>query len=252
MKIINNSFWVLIFCFCFTGRLNAQDDNKTKSNISISLEFGQAFPGKDLAQRFGNHQMAGTGLYWYHAPTNIRYGLNANYLFGVNIKEDVISSLRNDNQVFLGVDNNYGNILLRQRGFLIDAVCTKTFGLFKKNKSSGLELGLGVGLMQHKIRIQVETNNVPLLLGEAVKGYDKNSVGPSLKQIMGFKWRSINTNANVSLLFEITEGFTKPTQALDFNTLEINEDRRFDVEYALKLAYYLPLKSKVNLEEVYY
>ncbi len=247
-----NSFGLSILFICCTFSICSQDEFKINSNITISLEYGYAIPSQDLALRFGNHSLAGTGLYWYNAPLNLRYGISANYMFGIKIKEDVISSLRNENQVLLGVDNNFANVLLRQRGFLIDAVCTKTFGLFKKNRSSGIELGIGVGLMQHKVRIQVETNNVPLLLGDAVKGYDRNSVGPSLKQIAGFRWRSIKTNANVSLLLEVTEGFTRPTQALDFNSLQVDNERRFDVDFAIKLAYYLPLKTRVPSEDIFY
>lgn len=248
-------FNTLILCLFISihSTLDAQENsNKIPSNIGISLEFGFASPSADLATRFGNHTIAGTGLYWYNAPLNLRYGVSFDYLFGIKVNEDPISNLRNENGVFLGLDNNYATVLLRMRGILLDAVVTKTFPILKNNRSTGIEIGIGAGIMQHKIRIQPESNNIPLFTNETVRGYDRNTIGPSIKQIVGFHWRAIKSNANMSLLLEVTEGFTSPTNPVDFNTGNINNDSRLDIDMAVKLAYYLPLKRKVPVEEIYY
>ncbi len=249
-KLIHISFLLVL------SHLGYSQDEKpalTKpSTFSISAHFGYGVPFADMKNRFGNNSIAGGGLYWYNFKSGLKYGISLDYIFGPKVNEDVISNLRNENGILLGVNNDYANVLLRERGLLVDFTVTKTLKLTSKETNSGLAIGLGVGIMQSKVRIQVEGGNVPILAGDAIRGYDRNVVGPSLKQLIGYHYISNKSNANFSAFLEISEGFTKPTAPLNFNTMEFDDSRRLDVLVSLKIAYYLPLTKTTPLEEIYY
>jgi hypothetical protein len=92
-------------------------------------------------------------------------------MFGGDVKETgILDSLRNSDYRIIGINGAYSNITISQRGYFLLAKGGKVFPVFKRNRNSGIMVSGGVGFMQHKIRIAVPDNNVPLLDKEAAQG----------------------------------------------------------------------------------
>ena len=106
-------------------------------------------------------------------------------MLGESVKENVISSLQLDNNAFLGNDGGYADVFLRMQGAYVGLYLNKIIISSKKNPNAGLNLGLGVGLLQHNIRINVESKNAPQFSNDYAKGYDRRTLGPALKQNIG-------------------------------------------------------------------
>jgi len=173
-------------------------------------------------------------------------------LFGDNVKEDVVSSIRLDNGRILGNNEAYGDVFLRERGTYLGFYIDKIFLARPNNKCSGLAFGLGAGILQHKIRIQDEQNSIGQLSGDYMKGYDRNSMGPYLKQALKYLHIGKNKSINYSLSLNITEGFTKNTRGYNFDTQLPDNDRRMDILISIELKWYLPIFDLREPEEIFY
>jgi hypothetical protein len=61
----------------------------------VSIHFGGHLPGGDLQKRFGPNLNIG-GSFMYKTKKNWLFGIESSYMFGRNVKEDVLSQLKNE------------------------------------------------------------------------------------------------------------------------------------------------------------
>jgi len=185
---IKKQVWSLAIIFLFIGNTNvfAQGEEEVKSKeakyILVNLSYSFQDPGGDMANRYGWNSSAGLGID-YLTSENWIFGGQVDYLFGTRVKEDVLANLRNVNGNLIGNNRSIANIRLTQRGWNANVLFGKLIPIRKEKRLFGIRATAGVGILQHKIRIQQDPASlVPQTTGEYRTGYDRLSNGLSVSK----------------------------------------------------------------------
>ena len=105
--------------------------------------------------------------------------------------------------------------------------------------------------MQHKIRIQVETNNVPNLEDEYLKMYDGLSNGLSASLFIGWMHMSDKGKGHFYAGLDLNNGFTQNRRNYNYNVNGPITKLRNDLLIGLKLGWVIPISKRTN-QEFYY
>jgi len=216
------------------------------------FSYGLQLPGGDLSQRFGRHFSLGLGVDFLTADSNWSLGLEGQFLFGNEVRQDVLAPLRTPEGLIYGNDQRVADIQLRQRGFYLGLIAGKLISLSEANPRSGLRLALGGGLLQHQIRIQDDPGrSAPQLSDEKKKGYDRLSNGPALHQYLGYQLLRKDGRVNFSFGLECFQAFTRNRRDLNFDTRRREDALRLDLVFGLRATWILPFYLGAG-ENIYY
>jgi len=220
--------------------------------VVLNFSYGYQFPFEDLEDRFGNNGVLHTGVECW-TKNNFFIGLESSFLFGSTVKQDVLAGLRTQEGFIIGNDRDVADIQLRERGFYASGLVGKLFPLLENNDRSGIRATLGLGLLQHKIRIQDDPQrNVASLTTELKKGYDRLTNGLALSQFIGYQHLANNRQLNFSIGVEFIEGFTQNRRSFDFDTQMQDTSMRLDVLLALRVTWVLPFYLNETAEDIIY
>ena len=234
----------------------AQNRKNTYTALLIQANYGIQTPVGDLADRFGSNFSIGGGVDVLTEKRNWILGIKGNNLFGKNVKEDVLASLRDQDGFIIGNSGagvgSYSLIVLRQRGFYMGAHLGKLVALSKKNPRSGLRLTLGAGLLQHKVRIQDESGDVNQIAGAYANGYDQLSNGLAIEEFIGYQHIGLNRGVNFYAGFEFTQAFTQNRRNFNFATRTKDTTKRFDALLGFRLGWLIPIYIGEKGEDLIY
>ena len=220
--------------------------------FAISAEIGLQNGFADLGERFGYGGIAG-GSFLYKSAGNITMEANYGFFFGNIVKEDsVLASLRTANGDIIGRDGGPADVFLYQRGFVASARIGKIFPIIGPNPNSGIHLAIGGGVLQHKIKIIEVAEQVPQLLGEYKKGYDRLTYGFTLSQSIGYQHFSNYRLLNFYVGAEIYEGFTQNRRSINFDTKASEPTQRIDILANLVIRWYFPLYRRQASDYYFY
>ena len=251
----NRKIFLLAVSFLFLFRSFGQVDiSDTTIHIPMFYaSFSYQVPGGDLADRFGANANIGGGFQW-KTNTNWVFGGDFNYIFGstIKIEDELMSNLRTESGHYIDQAGNFGIVNNYERGYFVSLKVGKVIPVLSPNPNSGILLMAGVGYVQHKIRIEVTDNNIPQLMGDYKKGYDRLTGGISLSQFIGYMFFSNSKLANFYGGFEVTEAFTKPLRDVNFDTRKPDEvSNRLDLFFGVRVAWIIPLMKRLP-DKVYY
>lgn len=172
------------------------------------------------------------------------FGLDFNYGFGRNMKEDVLSQMKNSDG-FL-VDNSGYPADLRLSERVIDIVlhAGKLLPFGSLNKNSGLVLDAGFGYMQHRIHFVDANVQVAAVNGDIRNGFDRLTNGIVASQFIGYLYLSDSRLLNFYMGFESYEGFTKSVRKLNYDTGLPDTQSRVDILLGFRAGWILPLYSR--------
>lgn len=244
---------ILLLVFLFIGtQLSAQNTNDNSGDVFMfTVHYKIQEAGGDLAERFGRSTAIGAS-FDYLTTKNFIFGATGSFQYGIDVKEDVLASLRDSNGDIIGSNSGIASVVLRQRGLYLGAEVGKLFPLSKKRRS-GIRFTVGAGFLQHKIRVQDDTNSVPQVDGEYIKGYDRLSNGLALSQFIGYQIMSNNRKINMYIGIEATQGFTQNRRSFNFDTMTIPNGKRMDTFIGLKLGWtILSYFRSEDVSEIYY
>ncbi len=235
---------VVAFLF-FVSFAHSQVNIKDSSIYTpfVGVSYGYYFPAGDMKNRFGNNSALQlnvdfkTKKYW-------TFGLNGSYLFGKDIKENLFDRIASPEGYIINSNGEIADVRVYERGFTIAATAGRLLALKKPNPNSGLLFTVGVGFMQHKIRIETIGNNVPQLSKEYKKGYDRLSNGVLLSENLGYLYLSNNRLVNFYIGIECMQAFTKSRRSYDYDLMKQDNTKRIDILYGGKLMWILPLYKK--------
>jgi len=247
----------VILFFCLTGFYHGAE---AQINLSEKIEFPFAavhyayqIPGHDLAQRFGNNSQIGASFF-YKFRSNLVTGVEGSFLFSENVR-------RNDQYLRLiaASDGNviseagtFAGIFFHQRGFNLQARVGGIIPIFGPNPNSGLLILGGAGMLQHKIRIEVEGNNVPQLRGDYRKGYDRLTSGPSISQYIGYVYFDNEHTINFQVGLEFTQAWTQSRRSFDFDRMQPDIKKRFESLWGVRIGWLLPLIKRAPRDYYYF
>jgi hypothetical protein len=234
-------FILMLFCVsCFYGQ---SDTSEVKiSMFSANLGYGIDYPGGDLSKRFGQSLSFITGMEYL---INGKDGIGIDYIFnfGNKVKEDIFLGFRNENGYVIGIDGSPSILFLRQRGNYLGLNYSRIFK--PSNKTSGLKLSLGAGILTHSIRVVDDSRNLILAENPYLKGLDRFTKGLAFKQELVYQHHSKNKAFHFNIGFNIMEGFTKQLRKVNFDTGERVVANRLDILYGIRVTWMIPLSKSI-------
>lgn len=214
----------------------------------ISLSYGYQFPDGDMAQRFGENSIIQLNID-YKTRKQWIFGINGSYLFGKRIRETgIFDNLITSEGYIISQSGEFADVRLYERGFTIAATAGRMFSTIKPNPNSGIVVNVGVGVMQHKMRIEVIGNDVPQLSKQYKKGYDRLTNGLLLTEDLGYMYLSNNRILNLYFGLQLMQGFTQNRRSYNFDQMQQDTKKRLDMLYGGRIAWILPLYKKAPQE----
>lgn len=248
-------FKIALFFLLHFVAIHAQRNLPKNFNaFNINASFGAQIPKSDMSVRFGNFLGVGGGVEYVRIPSGWSFSLYAQYLFGQDVREDVLAKIRTTDGNIIGETNNYADVVLRMRGLYTGATVAKIFKLHDNgNRFGGIRLALGGGWLNHHIRIQDNSQgSVPHLDVVYAKGYDRYSSGIALTQFIGYQMVSRDRTYNFFAGFEFTEGFTRNRRGFNFDTMQRDDLKRRDILYGARIGWSISLFTNVDANELEY
>lgn len=235
---------LIISGLSFSGK--AQVSVKDSSIFTPLVTFSYAFqlPGGDLADRFGSNSNIGLGFqfktrnYWI-------VGAEGSYLFGNTIRENgILDSINTEGGFIIDGNGLFADVHIYERGWSATAVGGRMFPMKKPNPNCGIVTTLGIGLLQHKIRIENGGNTAPQLSKEYRKGYDRLTNGLCLTEFIGYYYLGNKRRINFFGGIEMVQAFTKSRRSWDFDLMAQDTKQRLDLLFGLRAGWVLPLYKK--------
>jgi len=221
----------------------AQKDSSVTIPL-VGINFGAHLPAGDMAKRFGPNLGAG-GSFLIKTGGNWIFGVEGKYLFGRNVKEDVLSQLKTAEGHVVDNEGYPADLRVTARGLIVNVVAGKLFPLASINRHSGIIVLLGAGYMQHKIHLYDAQQKVAAVRGNLRRGFDRLSNGPATSQFLGYLHLSENRLLNFYAGFECYQGFTKSVRKITYDNGMPDEGARLDIVTGIRVGWILPLYRKV-------
>ena len=240
---------LIFFFFILTFQLFSQE--KRTDLTAIVFDYTHQFPMADLRENYGDNSSIGLSLL-KKSTNNYLFGMDAAYIFGSKIKKDnLFDGIATENGEVINKDGLFANVLTYQRGFSAFLNGGKAF-LLAEDNNSGIYLIVGIGYIQHKIRIQTQEDIIPHLDEDYKKGYDRFSGGFSMKWNANYMHFSKKNNIKFFIGLELIKGWTKNLRAYNFDQMTHTSDEyRNDIILGIKSGIIIPVFRK-NSEEFHY
>ncbi|MFW5805782.1 MAG: hypothetical protein ACOCVX_04555 [Bacteroidales bacterium] len=233
------------FCVYLLPVMGFAQLNDTSINMfNVNLTYAFHIPAGDISERFGVSSMIGTKVEFKH-KSNWIFGLEYGYIFGSNVKDTtILDHLKDETGGIINEYGEYGTVLLTERGFYAGGSIGKIIPVFSPNPNSGIKLQIGAGLLEHHIHIENKDNNVPGVLGDYRKGYDRRTNGLSLKEFVGYHYLDPNGYINFYAGFEFYQAWTYNRRDLNYDTGLPDNEIKHDYLYGFRIGWILPLYQK--------
>lgn len=215
----------------------------------ISISYAYQVPGGDMEYRFGDNHNIGFGFH-IKSKTNWYYGVQGTYITGNRVIQEkgFLSNLKVEGGYVLDNDGQFAKVSLQQRGFTITADGGYLFPVLGPNRNSGILVFGGVGLLQHKIRIEHQDSEISQLEGEYLKGYDRLTNGLVLHQFAGYYYMSNYKLVNFYIGIEGWQGFTQSRRDFNFDTQMKDDAKRLDMLYGIRAGWVLHLYKRMSTD----
>lgn len=250
---IINIIIIFLIISCCGANARAQMQDSSLNIWMIETNYSFHVPGGDLANRFGLSNTIGAGL-TLKTRWNISIGVEGNYMFGGHLKDgtSILSNLMTESGNIINMYGEYGTIALTQRGMYAGIKTGLLIPILSPNPNSGFVLNIGVGWLHHKIRIENKDNNVPPVINDYKKGYDRLTGGLALREFVGYQYLSNNEMINFYAGFEFYQAKTKSLRAYDFDRMERDTEDRRDYLYGFRVGWIFTLYNKQPDKYYYY
>jgi hypothetical protein len=240
---------LLLSLVLLSGLLQSQVDSAIALPL-VGIHFGGQIPAADLAKRFGPNLNAG-GAFMYKTKKNYIVGIESNYFFGRNVKEDVLVNIKSSSGFVIDNEGYPADLRITERGVGVHLIAGKVFNFLSANPNSGIVATIGAGYMQHKIHFYDAGQKVAAVKGDLRFGYDRLSNGISFSQFIGYLFLSENKILNFYAGFEAYQGLTTSVRKLNYDTGLPDTEKRLDQLYGIRLGWILPLYKKKPREYYY-
>jgi hypothetical protein len=230
-------------CTVLQAQVNLKDSVMRLSLVQFS--YAGQLPGGDLAKRFGFNSNIALS-YSFKSKKNLLLGLDFTYLFGRSIRESgILDSISTKSGHYLiDINGELADVRFYERGFSTTIWFGKLFPLSKKNVNSGLVTNIGLGFLEHHIKIEDIGNKSPQLTGDLRKGYDRLTNGPAVSEYIGYTYLSNSRYVNFFFGLELMQAFTQNRRAWDYDLMAQDTKQRIDLLYSLRVGWILPLYKR--------
>jgi hypothetical protein len=246
-------YFLFIFLLGIFIKSEAQDEVSKPIDgtiLDLGFGFGGITPLGKLQERYGsslNFSLGGD----YISTKNWIVNSEFIYLFGDQVKEDVLAPFRTSSGVILGDDEQIADVFLRQRGLYLGLGGGKLFPLSKYSRS-GIKLIVNGGILQHNIKFTDERNSVAQIRAGRHTGYDRLTRGFSIKETVGYKHLSKDRRLNFEIALDFIQGFTSEVRAYNFDTGKPTIASRLDLLVGARFVWNLAFYRNNTEATIYY
>lgn len=246
-----------LFLFVLIGILNysfAQRISKDNKGLVLTVNFSllSQISGGDLKNRYGNSSAPNISIDLMTEQGNWIIGGEFGYIFGRTVKEDPLRKIYNLPGKLYGTDFVATEVFLRERGLWTGGYIGKLFSTNQSNHRSGIRVSLGLGHLQHKIRLQDDTKSIVQLDQPYIRGYDRLTGGWYISEFIGYQHLSKNRRVNLMIGFDFMQGFTTSWRDWDWDLKSKNTSKRLDLLSGIRASWSLPFYIGEPAEEIYY
>mgnify|MGYP007022320032 CR=1 FL=1 len=232
---------------------NALSKDTAVGSVLFRVAYAAQVPVGDYADRFGftNHIGASVG---FRTKSNWIFSLGGYYIFGVGVagKDSLLAGMTNSSNLIIGSGGEQAFIDVSQQGYTINFQVGKVFPWAAPNKNSGFMFTVGGGFMEHQIRYKAQGNNVPQLLGDYRKGYDRLTNGIFIQEFIGYHFQGTTRLLNFYGGFEFTQGFTGNRRSYDIPTMGVKNESYQDFLFGFKIGWMMPFYQRSKEKYYYY
>lgn len=239
----------LLYIFLFLS-LNIISQEKNINSKIITFDYTYQVPINQMAIDFGHN--SSLGFNYLTNNNNLLIGLDANFMFGNNVKNDsLLRNIATEEGWLINLSGELDTILLYERGWNSHFLFGRSF-LFQRNNLSGIYVYGGLGYLQHKIRMESNRTDIPQIEYEYIKGYDKFTNGVSSKICVSYKYFSKHNSLQYHVGAEFINAFTKNRRSYNFSEMEeYSNDLKFDQLIGVKFGVIIPIYRN-NEEKFHY
>ena len=215
---------------------------------SVQTHIGILMPAGDMAERFG---VAGqVGLEFGRiARGKWLVGGSFTHLFSNSVRErDIFSNIATESGDVITRDGVFEDYRLRMFGWLMSARIGRLIAIDPTRPNRGLSLELGVGVMQHKIKIETPVLNSPQLSADYKRGYDRLSNGLCLSPALGYLHYAPNRRINYFIRLEGHVAQTRNRRTVNYDTGLPDHRLRRDALWGFRAGWILPLYRRAEKE----
>lgn len=214
----------------------------------VNIEYGAVLPAGDLADRFGFHNDLGFQVL-VKSRDNDLIGAGINFFFGSSVKEDsIMAGITNDDGFLIGTDGFLHRPILTMRGWGVNIRYGKITPLWATNPNSGFTWMGALGFMQHRIKFDLEEDFLPQASETALQTYDRLVNGVYFQQYFGYTYMGSKKFINFRTGLEITEAFTGSRRDIYADLGSVPDEKRIDIQMALKVAWILPIYENAKTQ----
>ncbi len=253
--VSKNIFSSLVTLFLVSNivlNLQAQSFRKDKLTVpTLTANVGFCYPMGDLKERYHIFGQAGSS-FMMKFKSNILLAAEGMILFGEGYKgEDPLRLILNSNGTLTNQFGKPAEFARGMRGMQLTAKAGYIFSKFAHNPNSGITFTAGAGFFQSKYWIDQRGNNIPQIMGDYVKGYDKMSNGFALTQFVGYTYFHNKNFWNAFIGVEFTEAWTQNRRDWDFTLMRKDNQSYNEFMMTLKAGWIISFIRR-EAEEIYY
>jgi len=205
-----------------------------------------------MADRFGRNFQLGADLDYTTPTQSYIVGITGRFLFGDKVREDPIAFLRSSEGLVASPAGVNVPVFLRMRGGYYGAHVGKLFSLSGGDKRSSIRATIGLGLLQHKIRLLDDSQSLELAEGQYLKSIDRLSNGLAIRHQLGYQKIDPDGFLHFYIALELTLASTASRRDYDLQLMQRDERKRTDMIIGLRAAWSLPLYYTTDVKRTYY
>jgi hypothetical protein len=215
-----------------------------------SLEFGYGIQigSGDFSKRYGQHNRLHISTLYHRS--NWIMGPGIDYLFGAQVKEDVLAPFRTPEGDLIGIDHTLALVDLRMRGLALRLAIKKLIG--SEKQKGGFIIGLAPGWQAHWIRFQNPANNFDAIREPYRWGYDRFSAGWGMLEEIGYRYQNSNKTVQFEIAFQASHTRSKLRRNLQLDKPNFDFPPQWDHLWGLTAKWILPIFARKNPDQIYY
>lgn len=214
----------------------------------LGIQYGGMWTEGDLKDRYAffNHVGFTSG---YKFASKWYVGLEGNFMFGRKMnftREQLFGDLMDSYGNITDQNGDIATVLIFSRGFHANVEFGRLIPVLSPNVNSGFLIKVGVGYLNHRIRIESNDHVVPSLELDYKKGYDRLTAGINTSQFLGYMLMGDHSYLNFYGGVYLQEGFThnKRTVFFDQPDTPVPTETRLDIQYGAKIGWLIPVYKR--------
>ena len=242
----------------------------------VGVNFSTIFPSKGgsfATAPDGSKSRTGSMFDLYKLPF-LNFGINAIYKYKSNWlvfvdgdfffgsdnlknRDKRLSNIFTRDSIIIGTNGTDAVVTCYNRGFSVKAGLGKIIKVSNKNPNSGILLKLSGGWIQQQTIFKLNEVKAPQLEGDYARLYDHQRMGGVLTESIGYWFMSNDLNLfNFYVTFELSQCWMSSTREYVIDNMMglhgADNNRYFDLTYAIKFCWMFPLKGKTSYDYYYY